>query len=40
MFSRAIMNVLTRVMSAWNASTCRSNISSTYSLNVAGTPTG
>ena len=28
MFSRAIMNELTRVMSAWNASTCRSNINS------------
>ena len=27
-------------MSAWNASTCRSNISSAYSLNVSGTPTG
>ena len=40
MFSRAIMNELTRVMSAWNASTCRSNISSAYSLNVSGTPAG
>ena len=27
-------------MSAWNASTCRSNISSAYSLNVSGTPPG
>ena len=34
-FSRAIRNELTRVMSAWNASTCRSNISSAYSLNVS-----
>ena len=40
MFSRAIMKDVTRVMSAWNASTCRSNISSAYSRNVSGTPTG
>ena len=40
MFSRAIMKVVTRVMSAWNASTCRSNISSAYSRNVSGTPAG
>ena len=38
MFSRASMNEVTRVMSAWNASTCRSNISSAYSRKVSGTP--
>ena len=38
--SRAILNEKTRVMSAANASTCRSNISFTCSSNESGTPTG
>ena len=35
-----IMNVMTRVRSVWNASTCRSNISFAYSSKLSGTPAG
>ena len=38
--SRSIENVMTRVMSAWNASAIRSNISLKCSVMSFGVPTG
>ena len=39
-WSKPVLKVMTRVMSVWNASTCRSNISCMCSSNESGMPDG